>query len=65
MTEYERGLRDAAQICREQARACLPFRSFSFSWWRKKPQKHINLNMRERARMAIRCAQAIENKRDS
>lgn len=60
MTEYERGLRDAAQMCRDQARACLPIRSFSFFWWSKKPEMRISIQKKERARMAIRCAQAIE-----
>lgn len=62
MTEYERGLRDAAKICREQARTCVPFRVpvFQLGFLPRISEK-VFITKEAMARMAVRCARAIEN----
>ena len=65
MSDYERGLADAAAICRKQARACMPFRRFAFQFGPMLPRlvRATNIQKQERARMAIKCARAIDAKR--
>jgi len=59
MTDYERGLADAAKICRSVAQSNAPWRGTRFEY-----PGHLGsftiLNRKERARGAIRCARAIE-----
>lgn len=55
MTDYQRGLADAAAACRAEARACWP-------WWRWRDGigRMKSVARWNQARMAIRCARAIE-----
>jgi hypothetical protein len=59
MTEYERGLRDAARVCRTVARAEAPWRKQQYDDGRL--TRSTNVSKRERARGAIRCAIEIES----
>ena len=50
---YKRGLADAAAICREQAKAFVPFRRIAGS---------VSIARRAMARASIKCARAIDTK---
>lgn len=55
--DYLRGLADAAKICRAIAREQAP--------WRTIQCRTTNINRRERARAAIRCAMRIDKAKEA